>query len=130
MIELRGNGNVIEKEIKVSSFIRLHISVHSPVEIIQSDEEKVIIEADENLQDFFQVINSGKTLYVTTEAKLRIPVFTKLKIRVYCRQVYALNNASNADVSCANMLISTEPVEIKLQSQGNTSIQIKAPSIK
>ena len=130
MIEIPGNGNVIEKEIRISSFIRLHIGIHGLAEIIQSDEEKVIVEADENLQDFFQVINSGKTLYVTSEAKLRIPVFTKLKVKIYCRQVHVLNVAGNGDVICTNPLISTEPVELKIHSQGNTSIQVKAPTVK
>jgi len=129
MIEVQGNGNIVTREISVSSFIRLHVSGYG-AEIIQSDEEKVTIEADENLHDFFEVVNSGRTLYVTSEAKLRIPVFTKLKVKIYCRQVFVINNSCQGDLSSPNMLQSTEPLELKINSHGNTDLQLGYPLIK
>lgn len=130
MIELQGNGNIVTKEIRISSFMRLHVSGYGGAEIIQSDEEKVTIETDENLQEFFEVVNSGRTLYVTSEAKLRIPIFTQLKVKIYCRQVFVINNSCQGDLVSSNMLVSTEPVELKINSHGNTDLQLKAPMIK
>jgi hypothetical protein len=131
MIEVKGNGNIVSKEIKVSSFIRLHLSGKGLIEIYQSDDEKVIVETDENLQEYFEIVNSGRTLYISTEAKFRTPVYTKCKIKVFLRQIDVLYiRNENADVICPNEISLLNPIEIKVQSVGNTELNIKAPAIK
>lgn len=131
IIEVKGNGNVVSREIPVSSFIRLHISGKGHIELHQSDEEKVIVEADENLQEFIYAVNSGRTLFVSVEGKLRQPVFTACRVKIYLRQIEQLliRNGS-ADLVCANQIGLSSPLEIKIQSVGNTELNINAPAIK
>ena len=132
MIKEKGTGNIISKTINVSSFIRLHVGISGYVELIQADEEKVIIETDDNLVDFVQIENSGRTLYVNGEAKWRIPEFTSLRIKVFYRQLYNLYNASErGELVCGNTLRSGEPVEIKIHSDKSaTSLDVDAVSVK
>lgn len=132
MINVKGNGNIISQEKAVSSFVRLHIRISGKIELVQADEEKVVIEADENLQEYLEVINSGRTLYITTEGKWRVPDFTSLTIKVYYRQLYNIYNASEkASLTCANTLMATEPVEIKIYTDKSSSkLDINAPSVK
>jgi len=131
MIEVKGNGNVISREIKVSSFIRLHISGKGLIELYQSDEEKVIVETDENFQEFFSATNSGRTLYVSAETKLRKPVYTVCKIKIYLRQIDVLYvRNENANLICGNQIALSNPIDIKVQSVGNTELDINAPAIK
>ena len=131
MIEVKGNGNVVSREISVSSFVRLHISGHGLVELYQSDEEKVIIETDENLQEYFDVQNSGRTLYVTAGAKFRRPVYTKCTIKIFCRQMDVLYIRNDrADLICPQEISLASPLEITIQSVGNTSLNFNVPAIK
>lgn len=131
MIEIKGNGNIVSKEIQVSSFLRLHIDGRGLVELVQSNDEKVIIETDENLLDYFDAQNSGSTLYVTSEAKLRKPVFTKCLIKVYLRQLDSLViRCDHGNVICYDTIRLSTPLDIKIQSEGNTSLNIDAPAIK
>jgi putative autotransporter adhesin-like protein len=132
MIKVKGNGNIVSKEISVNSFIRLHIRVSAMVELIMADEEKVIVETDENLLEYMEIENSGRTLYVTTEGKWRIPDFTSLKIQVFYRQLYTLFNAcEKGALVCANTLRSAEPLEIKIYSDKSSSkLDVEAPAIK
>jgi hypothetical protein len=131
MIEVKGNGNIISREIGVSSFIRLHVSGKGLIELHKSDEEKVIVETDENLQEYFEVCNSGRTLYVSAESKFRRPVFTKCLIKIFIRQMDTLYiRNDNADLVCANEISLPNPLEIKIQSVGNTELNINAPAIK
>ncbi len=44
MIDVKGNGKIVSGEIRVSSFIRLHLSGKGLIGLYSSDEEKVIIE--------------------------------------------------------------------------------------
>lgn len=131
MIEIQGNGNIVSRELSVSTFIRLHIGCKGVIELHQSDEEKVIVETDENLQEFFSVANAGRTLYVSYEAVLRKPVFTKATIKIYIRQLemlYVRNDRGN--VVCPKQLSFSQPLEIKIQSVGNTELNLAVPSIK
>jgi hypothetical protein len=132
MIKEKGTGNIISKTINVNSFIRLHVSVSGLVELIQADEEKVIIETDDNLVDFIQIENSGRTLYVTGEGKWRTAEFTSLRIKIFYRQLYNLYNASEkGELVCGNTLRSGEPVEIKIHSdKSSTSLDVDAASVK
>ena len=133
MIKEQGTGNIISKTINVSSFVRLHVSVRGLVELYQADEEKVVIEADENLADYIQAENSGRTLYVTGEGKWRIPEFSHLCVKVYYRQIYNLNHASEKGgiLVCGNTLRSGEPLEIKIQSKKcQVSLDVDTPGVK
>ncbi|WP_183573046.1 GIN domain-containing protein [Mucilaginibacter sp. X5P1] len=132
MIEVKGNGNIVSIGKEVSSFIRLHMSVSGTIELIQAAIEKVVIEADENLQEYIEVVNSGRTLYVTADGKWRRPGFSKLNVKVYYRQLYNIyNGCVNGTLICANILKASEPVEIKICSDKSSSkLHINAPAIK
>jgi hypothetical protein len=130
MFEVQGNGNVVSLERRVSSFVRLHLSAQGSVELIASDEEKVVIEADENLHDYFEIVNSGRTLFVTAEGKLRQPKFTDLKIRIYVRQLHTLYNASIGPVRMTNLFRTDQPFDIKIHAHGDTELNVEAPSIR
>src|ERR1700755_1884499 len=90
MIEEKGNGTISSREIPVSSFIRLHIATNGVTNLIQGDEEKLVVEADENLLKYFEAMNSGRTLYISSDAGLRKPAFTHCKVDVYFRQLDTL----------------------------------------
>lgn len=131
MIQVQGNGNIVSREISVSTFIRLHLGCKGTVELHQSDEEKVIFEADENLQEFFCAGNAGRTLYVSTDGNLRQPVFTKATTKIFIRQLdklYVRNDRGN--VVCPNQLVLTQPLEVKVQSVGDTELNLVVPSLK
>ncbi len=132
MISVQGNGNIISKEITVSSYLQLHLCVNQEIEIYESTEEKVLIEVDENLQDFIDVSNSGRTLYVSTDTKLfKKPIFTTCKVKVFFRQLNILNISNeNADFNCPEPLNFQTEIKLNIQSVGNTSLRINAPSIK
>lgn len=131
MIDIKGNGNIVSRTIQVSSFVRLHLAANGLIELVQSNDEKVTVECDENLQDCFEVVNSGRTLYLSSEAKFRRPVFSSCHIKVYMRQVNVLYvRCDGGDVICPEPIVLGDPLEIKIQSVGNTSLNIQAPAIK
>lgn len=131
MIEVKGNGNLVSREVSVSTFVRLHLACKGIIELHQSDEEKVIVEADENLLDYFSATNAGRSLFVSTEANLKRLVFTSCVVKVFLRQLnilYVRNEQGN--VICPGEIKLTEPLEIKIQTWGQTDLWMSAPSIK
>lgn len=131
MIEVQGNGNIVSREISVSTFIRLHLGCTGTIELHQSDEEKVTMEADENLMEYFAATNAGRTLYVSNEGNLRKPAFTSCTVKVYFRQLNKLILRNHdGRTMCPQQLLLKEPLDIKVQSVADTEIDVVAPSIK
>lgn len=131
MIEVNGNGNIVSREISVSTFIRLHLGCTGTIELHQSDEEKVTMEADENLLEYFAATNAGRTLYVSNEGNLRKPAFTSCTIKVYFRQLNKLILRNhNGRTFCPQQLLLKEPLDIKVQSVADTALNFVAPSVK
>jgi hypothetical protein len=129
LMQVQGNGTLAVRTQAVSSFTRLHLSVHGTVELRQSLEEKVVIETDDNLLEHVSVTNAGRTLYVTTEDKLRRPAYSQLYVTVYVRQLQHLDIASEGHVVCPAPLLAVERLEIKIQSIGNTQLRLKADKL-
>jgi|ERR1043165_361450 hypothetical protein len=130
IITTQGSGNIVTKEFEVSSFIRLHISLKGDAELIQSDEEKVVVECDDNLLDTFEVVNSGGTLYVMSDAKFKTPAYTRCTVKVYYRELQTLHNASNGNVVLTKPIVLQNPLDLKLQANGNTVLEVDVPSVK
>lgn len=131
MVQVKGNGNIVSKAYPISSFLRLHIGVQGVTELIQSQEEKIEIEMDENLIEHFEAGNHGRTLYVSTEAKLRTPVFTKALVRIYFRQLeHLVIRCDGGDVRTPQQIVLSTPLELKVQSVGTTQINLQAPQLK
>ena len=80
---LEGNGKSVTKDIAVSSFSELKASGVYELRLSQGDKESVKIEADENLQDLFQVKNEGNKLVIDMKKLKNINLKSKNKMRVY-----------------------------------------------
>ena len=130
LIAIQGNGNLTTEEQAVSSFLRLHISVPCTLELIASDEEKVVVTTDENLQSFINSVNSGRTLYISRKDSFKALDFSSLKIQVYVRQLDTLNIGADGDVIMTAAFKGSLPLDIKVQSSGHTELLLSAPSIK
>jgi hypothetical protein len=131
MLTVKGNGKIGLKKHSISSFLNLHISVKGLVELHQSDEEKVEVEADENLFDYISVVNSGKTLFVTSEAGYRKLDFTNLKVKIFFRQLAKLYiRCDDGNVISRTVIASTTPLEVKIQSIGATDLKLDVPALK
>lgn len=129
MMKAQGSGTLAVRTLDVSSFTRLHLSVRGTIHFVVGPTEKVEIEADDNLLDYVEVVNSGRTLYVTGASKLRGPVYTTLRITVYLRQLNALNISADGDVDCPDPLRLDTPLELKIQSNGNVSLHVEVPTL-
>jgi Putative auto-transporter adhesin, head GIN domain len=131
MVQVKGNGNIVSKSFPISSFLRLHIAVRGVTELIQSQEEKIEVEMDENLLEHFEVGNAGRTLYVSTEGKMRTPLFTKAIVRIYFRQIDQLViRCDGGDVITPQPIRLVSPLDLKVQSIGMTTLNIQAPQLK
>jgi hypothetical protein len=131
MIIAKGNGKLLSKTYEVSSFVHLHVSVNGHVELYQSNEEKVVIEADDNLHAHIGVVNSGRTLFVSSEEGYRRPEFTSLTVKIYFRQLNRIYfSCERGEIKCPKQLVLIDPVEIKIYGSGKTWLDLDVPVLK
>jgi hypothetical protein len=131
LVTVDGNGQVTEWTLPVSSFLRLHLAMGGTYELIMSEEEKIVVRTDDNLQRFINVANWGRTLYISNADSLRIPNFTTLHIQIFIRQLDNLYIAHSGGAFEMSALFETDsPLEVKIQSDGNVSLRLAAPTIK
>lgn len=131
MVKIQGNGNIVSKVFPVSSFLRLHIAVKGVTELIQSQEEKVEVEMDGNLVDCFSATNAGRTLYISTEGSLRTPVYTTAVVRIHFRQIdHLVVRCEGGNVTCPKPITLQTPLDVKVQSEGNTTLNLSVPQLK
>src|ERR1700733_9380104 len=79
--KIQGSGHVITKDIPVQSFDQLDISGVFSVLLTQGDKPSVRIEAEDNLQQLFEVKNDGSVLSI--EMKKHSNYNSKEKMKVY-----------------------------------------------
>ncbi len=100
--KIKGSGNVITKDVSVQPFTDLEASGVFSVSLIQGDKEHVKIEAEDNLQELFQVRNEGTKLVI--EMKKNMNIDTKKGMKVYI----TFKNLKSMDLSMVGGLSSVD----------------------
>src|SRR3954471_5806291 len=80
---IEGNGKSVTRDVPVSSFESLKASGVYELKLSQGNKETVKIEADENLQQYFNVHNDGNKLVIEMEKLKNKNLNVKTKMKVY-----------------------------------------------
>lgn len=127
---IEGNGNLVTKEIPVSSFESLKASGVFELKLSQGV-ESVKIEADENLQQYFDVRNNGKQLVIEMKDTKNKNWNVKNKMRVYVgfKMLKEMELNMVGDVKADASLAFTD-LHIKNNSVGKVSLDLSATRLE
>jgi hypothetical protein len=128
---LEGNGNLVTREVPVTSFETLKASGVYELKLSQGDKEIVKIEADENLHPYFNVHNEGGSLVIDMKGLKNKNLKNKNKMRVYVtfRKLKELNISTVGSVN-AEKELSFGDLEIKNASVGKVDLRLSANTVK
>ena len=124
---VRGNGNVTKEVRDVSSFKGVKASAGINVYLFQGNEEKVVVEADENLQECIIVEIDGNVLKCKIDCNVRNS--TKMNVYVNFKDLNFIKASSGADVY-GETLIETEDLEIDASSSGDVKVKVKVENLE
>jgi hypothetical protein len=88
---IKGSGNVVTRDVPVQSFDELDASGVYQLTLIQGGKEGVKIEADDNLQELFEVKNEGSKLVVSMKKDSHYDTKNKIKVSINFKQLKSLN---------------------------------------
>jgi hypothetical protein len=128
---LEGNGNLVTKEVPVSSFDALKASGIYELKLSQGNKETVKIEADENLQELFQVRNEGTHLIIDMKKLENKNLKSKNKMKVYVtfKKIKELELSTIGNVDSEEQL-SFDDLDMKNKSVGNVDLKLTANTIE
>jgi hypothetical protein len=118
---VRGNGKVVKEERNISGFDAITVSNGIDVLISQDTFEKVVVEADENIQKILKTeVKEGKLKIYLDESVYNAE---KMKVWVTLKQLKSLEGNSGADVRSTGR-INAESLKINASSGSDVKMEV------
>ncbi|WP_243350184.1 GIN domain-containing protein [Parabacteroides sp. FAFU027] len=126
--KVNGSGHVTRIGYRVESFNKIDISTVLDVVVIPGKEEKVIVETDDNLQQYVIVESGANALNLKMKEHVNIGKRTAGKIYIYTKGVEVINNSSVGRLTSQDTL-KANTFRLDNSSVGTTDLKIKAQTI-
>jgi len=127
---IEGNGKLVTREVSVSAFDALKAKGIYELKLSQGAKESVKIEADENLQELFQVRNEGNELIIDMKDLNHKNLKVKNKMRVYVtfKKLKELDLSTVGNVASEEQL-AFDDLNMENKSVGNVDLKLTANKI-
>jgi hypothetical protein len=123
---VKGNGNVVKEERDITGFNGIKASRGVNVYVSQGDEEKVMVEADENLVDLIETEVDDSMLKVTIRRRIRESTSCKVHVTVSGLKKVQASAGSNIysehEIHAGNM-------ELSASAGSNIKMEITAQAL-
>lgn len=126
--KIEGSGNVITKDISVQPFDQLASNGVFSVILKQGDKEDVKIEADDNLQDLFEVKNDGSKLSISMKKDVNFSSKKGMKVYVTFKKLKSMELNMVGSLTSDNNL-SFDDLDIKNKSVGALDLNMTAQNL-
>ena len=127
--QVRGNGNVEKQERSVGDFTGVVVRSGIDLLVTQGDQNKVVIETDENLQEFIVTEVESGILYIYVQKNAKIYKSSAMEAHVAVNQLDKLNVSGGGDVQSQG-LITTDDIGIAISGGGDLQFDLKANRAK
>ncbi|MCB2221677.1 MAG: DUF2807 domain-containing protein [Bacteroidetes bacterium] len=124
---IKGNGKVVKQERNVSGFSGIEVGGAFKVYITQGDEEKLVVEADENLLEVIETEVSGRTLEISTKEDIRDS--KALNIYITFKSLDHLEISGACNLESENKL-SFDNLELECSGASNIMLTLSAKEIE
>jgi len=123
---VKGSGNVITETRSLSSFHAIEIGGAWDIELIKSNEEKIIIETDDNFMPYIKTNVSGGELEIEQDIDINNP--TKLSLIIYYKSLDELDISGAAELFSSDVL-EADFLELDFSGASEVTLKIKAKTI-
>lgn len=119
-LKIKGSGNVIQETRTLKSFNAIDIGGAFEIELIKSNEEKIIIETDDNIMPYIETRISGGELEVDNSRDINNP--TELKLTIYYKTLNEIELSGAASLFSSDIL---ESSSLEMDCSGASEITLK-----
>jgi hypothetical protein len=132
-ITIEPSGNIITKEVSVTSFDQLDVNGIFNLLLIQGNKEEVKIEADDNVQSLFEVKNEGSKLVIGMKKDINIHSKKdheglRWKVYVTFKKLKSMDLKTVGNIT-SDASLSFDDLVINNKSVGNIDLQLTTQSL-
>jgi len=124
---VRGEGPVVKKERTTSSFEGVSVSSGIDVYLSQGNNERITVDADENLHEYIETEVRNGILHVYTDVNIRDA--ERKRVYVTIRNVRSLRTSSAGDI-IGESPIKGDDISIGASSAGDIRIELTAKDVE
>lgn len=125
--KITGSGHVVTRERNLATFTKIEVSQGLDCEVTQGNDQKVVIEADDNLQDGIITTVTNGVLKISSKYNNYNNVKSR-KIRVQIPEILGLETTSASSLVTKN-IIKGNIIYLKSSSASNLDANIEADKI-
>ena len=123
---IKGNGNVVKSDRMLSGFESISVSTGLDLYITQDSVEKVIVEADENLQEI--IIAEVRNGELKLHADKQIYHATAKKVHVTIKNIHSLSASTGADAQSTSKLVAEE-LSVSSSSGADVKLELNCKTV-
>lgn len=121
-----GNGNVVKETRSIGPFKEIKASAGVNVFLFQGNEEKVVVEADENIQNCIITEVNGSTLSCYIDCNIRHS--KKMNVYVNYKSLNSITASSGSDIS-GETIIKADNLDINVSSGAEIKVEVDAERV-
>jgi hypothetical protein len=122
----RGNGNIQTEEIELNNFTKVNIGGNFDVTLIKGDENKILIETDENLFRFINTEVFNQSLNINSVHQLKSTDGTTIEI--YYTQIEHIHSTGASNIKHRGIL-ANEKLTLDLSGIGAIDLEVESTSL-
>jgi hypothetical protein len=126
--KIEGSGNIITRDVAIQPFDELKATGVFSVLLKQGTKEEVKIEADDNLQDLFEVKNEGSQLIISMKKEVNLSTKKGLKVYITFKKIKNIELNTVGSLSSEDNL-SFENLSIANKSVGSVDLKMTAQTL-
>ena len=128
--KIKGNGNMITKNITTASYDAIKVSGFFDVELVAGEEGKITLQAEENLVDFIEIKVENNILKMSVEKGAHIAPSHgyKVFITVPFQSLTEVSLAGSGDINSKNTITADE-FKSTLSGSGDIHLEVNAKEI-
>lgn len=126
---IKGEGEVSEKEIDISSFSEFSAHNGWDIKLVQGNQDRLVVKANENLLEELKVDEDGELLKISTESKDNIGKADAKLIIVYFSGDVSRIKAASGTYIYADDQLDFNDLSIKSSSGSNVNLDVKTQNL-
>lgn len=123
---VKGNGNIVKSDRDLSGFDEIDVSGNFEVHLMEANDFKVTVQADDNLQDFIETYVKGDRLYIKSDKHLSSD---DLKIFVSMKELHELDLSGASEVHMKNEF-NTEELSIEVSGAAQLDLNLRVAKLE
>lgn len=126
--KIEGSGNIVTKDVSVQSFNEIEVKGVFHLILVQGSRENVKIEADDNLQELFEVKNEGSKLIVAMKKDAHFSSKKQMNVTITFKQLKSMDLKMVGDVTQEGNM-SFDDLSLDNKSVGSVTLSFNAQKL-